>query len=98
MAGLTEFYCGWNEPSHDSQFKWLEYTFKEPRKRFQGIDSVSLCSLAGRTSNRGSYRPTRLGNDSWAPLKEKGLQFGLWRAGTTNKVIVPARQANRLAE
>jgi hypothetical protein len=28
MAGLTEFYCGWNEPSHASQFKWLEYTFK----------------------------------------------------------------------
>ncbi len=30
MAGLTEFYCGWNEPSHASQFKWLEYTFKTP--------------------------------------------------------------------
>ncbi len=29
MAGLTEFYCGWNEPSHASQFKWLEYTFKK---------------------------------------------------------------------
>ncbi len=29
MAGLTEFYCGWNEPSHASQFKWLEYTFKD---------------------------------------------------------------------
>ncbi len=28
MAGLTEFYCGWNEHSHASQFKWLEYTFK----------------------------------------------------------------------
>jgi hypothetical protein len=28
MAGLLEFYCGWNEPSHASQFKWLEYTFK----------------------------------------------------------------------
>jgi hypothetical protein len=27
MAGLKEFYCGWNEPSHASQFKWLEYTF-----------------------------------------------------------------------
>ncbi len=27
MAGLTELYCGWNEPSHASQFKWLEYTF-----------------------------------------------------------------------
>jgi hypothetical protein len=30
MAGLTEFYCGWNEPSHASQFKWLEYTFNSP--------------------------------------------------------------------
>jgi hypothetical protein len=29
MAGLTEFYCGWNEPSHASQFKWLEYTCKK---------------------------------------------------------------------
>ena len=28
MAGLTELYCGWNAPSHASQFKWLEYTFK----------------------------------------------------------------------
>jgi hypothetical protein len=28
MAGLPEFYCGSNEPSHASQFKWLEYTFK----------------------------------------------------------------------
>ncbi len=28
MAGLSEFYCGRNEPSHASQFKWLEYTFK----------------------------------------------------------------------
>ena len=27
MAGLREFYCGWNKPSHASQFKWLEYTF-----------------------------------------------------------------------
>ncbi len=28
MAGLKEFYCGSNEPSHASHFKWLEYTFK----------------------------------------------------------------------
>jgi hypothetical protein len=28
MADLKEFYCGSNEPSHASQFKWLEYTFK----------------------------------------------------------------------
>jgi hypothetical protein len=29
MAGITEFYCRLNETSHASQFKWLEYTFKE---------------------------------------------------------------------
>ncbi len=28
-----------------------EKTFKEPRNRFQGIDSPSLCSLAGRYEN-----------------------------------------------
>jgi hypothetical protein len=27
IAGLPEFYCGSNAPSHASQFKWLEYTF-----------------------------------------------------------------------
>ena len=32
MAGLTEFYYGSNEPSHASQFKWLEYTFKTTRQ------------------------------------------------------------------
>jgi hypothetical protein len=30
MAGLTEFYCGLNETSHASQFKWLDNTFKVP--------------------------------------------------------------------
>jgi hypothetical protein len=29
MAGLSEFYCRWNETSLGSQFKWLEYTFKD---------------------------------------------------------------------
>jgi hypothetical protein len=28
MAGLIEFYCGSNETSLGSLFKWLEYTFK----------------------------------------------------------------------
>jgi hypothetical protein len=27
IAGLPEFYCGSNEPSHAFQFKWLENTF-----------------------------------------------------------------------
>jgi hypothetical protein len=27
------------------------FTFKEPRNRFQGVDSASLCSLAGRYDN-----------------------------------------------
>jgi hypothetical protein len=31
MAGLTEFYCGCNVPSHASQFKWLEYTFNSSK-------------------------------------------------------------------
>jgi hypothetical protein len=35
MAGLTDFYCGWNEPSHASQFKWLEYTFNEQKKELR---------------------------------------------------------------
>ena len=29
MAGLKEFYCRSNETSLGSQFKWLEYPFKE---------------------------------------------------------------------
>jgi hypothetical protein len=31
MAGLTEFYCGSNETSHGSQFKWLDNTFNQER-------------------------------------------------------------------
>ncbi len=31
------------------------YTFKEPRNRFQGINSASLCSLAGRYDYSYSY-------------------------------------------
>jgi hypothetical protein len=42
MAGLTEFYCGWNEPSHASQFKWLEYTFKDAKKKKFRIFSYNL--------------------------------------------------------
>jgi hypothetical protein len=49
MAGLTEFYCGWNEPSHASQFKWLEYTFKNsvnPKKCYKALyPDQKLCSL-----------------------------------------------------
>ncbi len=45
-----------------SQSPYL-YTFKEPRIRFHGIDSVSLCSLA-------------VGIDSWA--LSKVYKFGLW--------------------
>ncbi len=54
MAGLTEFYCGSNEPSHASQFKWLEYTFKvlDPGRRFMtGPGSGSerlLLALSGK--------------------------------------------------
>jgi hypothetical protein len=45
MAGLTEFYCGWNEPSHAFQFKWLEYTFKVVITTRQGRHILSLVSL-----------------------------------------------------
>ncbi len=44
--------------------------FKEPRIRFQVIDSANLCSLAGRYAKiRLSYWPDRLGMDSWASKK-----------------------------
>ncbi len=34
-------------PTQSPNFK----TFKEPKNRFQGINSASLCSLAGRYDN-----------------------------------------------
>ncbi len=42
MAGLKEFYCGSNEPSHASQFKWLEYTFKHLIERLYSTSSEYL--------------------------------------------------------
>ncbi len=45
------------------------------RSRFQGIDSASLCSLGQVRQIRLSYRPDRLGIDSWASLKV--YKFGL---------------------
>jgi hypothetical protein len=50
MAGLTEFYCGLNEPSHASQFKWLEYTFKRMQKKECG----SKTSLANCVTSHAS--------------------------------------------
>jgi hypothetical protein len=32
-------------------YRWYFKTFKEPRNRFQGIDSAKLCSLMGRYDN-----------------------------------------------
>ncbi len=43
-----------NNGSKETEIKWNSpnfLTFKEPRNRFQGISSASLCSLAGRYDN-----------------------------------------------
>jgi len=46
MAGLTEFYCGWNEPSHASQFKWLEYTFNYLiQEEWSGLSKYALSMI-----------------------------------------------------
>jgi hypothetical protein len=50
MAGLTEFYCGWNEPSHASQFKWLEYTFKE---FWDGLVQIETTIMYGLVVSKG---------------------------------------------
>ncbi len=38
-------------PPHTTSIKARVTSFKEPNKRFQGINSTSLCSLAGRCDN-----------------------------------------------
>ncbi len=53
--------------------------FMEPRNRFQGVNSASLCSLSW----------ARI----CIPFKEPRNRFPAWRAGTTTLVVVPARQA-----
>jgi hypothetical protein len=78
----------------------------EPRNRFRGIDSAAYVSFAGifkqsmgARNQIGiglSYRPARLHrltelmpwNRSLACLNI--YEFRLWRAGTTNRVVVPA--------
>jgi hypothetical protein len=54
MAGLTEFYCGWNEPSHASQFKWLEYTFN------WAVSEISLIPDISILTSQVYYRIARL--------------------------------------
>jgi hypothetical protein len=49
-------------------------TFQESKNRFQGIDSVSLCSPAGQYVNRG-LSVARLEINSWAPSEV--YEFGL---------------------
>ncbi len=64
------------------------YTYKEPRNRFQGINSASLCILAGRYDNP---LPTRfLAPIEW--LKIPALAMG-GSEPNKNKVAVPTRQA-----
>ncbi len=58
------------------------YTFKKPKNRLQGINSASLCSLAGRYDNP---LPTRF----LAPvdcLQSPALHF-LWNNSISNEVI-----------
>jgi hypothetical protein len=45
MAGLTEFYCGWNEPSHASEFKWLEYTFKVTGSKYWNRSNTRVAEV-----------------------------------------------------
>jgi hypothetical protein len=47
MAGLKEFYCGSNEPSHAFQFKWLEYTFniREALLTISSADEVTKIGI-----------------------------------------------------
>jgi hypothetical protein len=45
IAGLPEFYCGSNEPSHASQFKWLEYTFKGTVRFALGLEVGTIESI-----------------------------------------------------
>jgi hypothetical protein len=59
------------------------------RLRSPGIDSASLCSLAGLcTINREiglSHRPARLGIESWAPWKV--YKYGLRAIGWRNRFL-----------
>jgi hypothetical protein len=62
-------------------------TFKKPRNRYQGIDTASLFSLAGRYEN---HSPP----DS-AEILEQSM--GGWEA-SMNRVVAPARQASKAGE
>jgi len=56
-------------------------TFKEPRNRFQGINSASLCSLADRYNKPYSYsvpRPRR-STEEKKELKWNGVSFNKYR-------------------
>ncbi len=44
----------WSSSQHSVLGLYFK-TFKEPRNRFQGIDSASLCSLAGRYGNPSRF-------------------------------------------
>jgi hypothetical protein len=63
-------------------------TFKEPRNQFQGVDSASLCSLAGRYDNP---IPTRFLNPIDCPKIAAQITFTDW-AGH-KKVLLPGALA-----
>ncbi len=51
MLSLKKSKFHFEVPSIEMDSRLHFWTFKEPRNRFQGIDSASLCSLAGRHDN-----------------------------------------------
>ncbi len=63
--------------------------FKEPGNRFQGIDSAILCSLSdlSLSISKRLWSPGIDSEESISPA------YVAWRASTTNRVFVPARQA-----
>jgi hypothetical protein len=76
-AGEPDFW-----PLERMSLSWYFKTFMEPRNRFQGIDSASLCSLAGRYDNP---IPTRF----LAPtdcLKIPALNSDFWEIWLSSKL------------
>ncbi len=69
MAGLTEFYCGWNEPSHAPQFKWLEYTFNLTFHLEKYFFKLRNCLLGPGTQWENMYMPGVLKSEYIRALK-----------------------------
>jgi hypothetical protein len=67
----------------------------EPRNRFPEMNSASLCSLEGRYDN--PIPPRFLAPiDSLKIPAQKSIPSNRFRAGTANRMLVPARQSPNL--